>query len=98
MVFVREGSGTGYRSIVYKIYLLVEWAVANVDARFVLKTDDDAYIDCPKLVEELRALCRNPDCLDEKLYLGEYNPETNKHAWLSINTSSPSYQPRLPGS
>ena len=71
MVFVRAGSGTGYRSIVFKIYLLVEWAVANVDARFILKTDDDAYVDAAALVAELRVLCRSPDCTDEKLYLGE---------------------------
>lgn len=165
MVFVRRGSGTGYRSIVFKIYLLVEWAVANVDAKFILKvslpelkkthdasavaltnpskpferlqrgrqshspgnprwqptleklrlalypviqrwgaprigsisaahargvpkstrkhrhqklwpsslslqTDDDAYVDCGRLGEELRSLCRNPECTDEKIYLG----------------------------
>lgn len=71
MVFVRAGSGTGYRSIVFKIYLLVEWAVANVDARFILKTDDDAYVDAARLVAELRVLCRSADCSDEKLYMGE---------------------------
>ncbi len=73
MVFVREGSGTGYRSIVFKIYLLVEWAVANVDAKFVLKTDDDAYVDCGRLVAELRSLCQHPDCVDEKLYMGRFS-------------------------
>lgn len=38
---------------------------------FVLKTDDDAYVNVPALVPALRALCVTPGCRgQERLYLG----------------------------
>jgi hypothetical protein len=33
--------------------------------------DDDAYVDCERLVADLRSRCRNPDCRNERLYMGE---------------------------
>ena len=33
--------------------------------------DDDAYVDCERLIAELRSRCRNPDCRNERLYMGE---------------------------
>ena len=35
---------------------MVEWVVQNTDPNFVLKTDDDAYVDCNALARELRHL------------------------------------------
>jgi Galactosyltransferase len=59
-------SGTGYRSIVYKIFLCIEWMVDHVNPKFVLKTDDDAYVDPAAITAELRKLCVNPDCREER--------------------------------
>ena len=32
--------------------------------------DDDAFINVPHMVTQLRALCENPGCVGERLYLG----------------------------
>ena len=46
--------------------MAVEWLVANVNPKFVLKTDDDAYVDTSNMVTALRELCQNPNCTDER--------------------------------
>ena len=38
----------------------------NLDPRFVLKTDDDAYVDTGAMVSALRGLCINSDCRNER--------------------------------
>lgn len=48
------------------MFLAFEWLVDNVNPRFVLKTDDDAYVDSGNMVAALRALCKNPNCTDER--------------------------------
>ena len=75
MIFVEGGRGTDYRSIVYKTFALVQWVVANRQPKFVLKTDDDAYVHTANLVERLRAVrpaacstCR-PSCVEPPLRL-----------------------------
>ena len=40
--------------------------MANVNPKFVLKTDDDAYVDTGHMVTALRELCQNPNCSDER--------------------------------
>ena len=40
--------------------------MGNVNPRFVLKTDDDAYVGCAAMVAALRELCLNPNCTDER--------------------------------
>ncbi len=60
MIFVGGGGGGGggtdYRSIVYKTFALVQWVVANRQPKFVLKTDDDAYVHTANLIQALRAV------------------------------------------
>lgn len=61
-----HAGGCRYRSIVYKIFLFIEWMVERVNPKFILKTDDDAYVDTAAMVAALRALCISPDCSDER--------------------------------
>lgn len=35
---------TNYKSILYKTYFVFEYAVAMYDVKFILKTDDDAFV------------------------------------------------------
>jgi len=56
MIFVEGGGGTDYRSIVYKTFALVQWVVANRQPKFVLKTDDDAYVHTANLIQTLRVV------------------------------------------
>ena len=39
--------------------------------RFILKTDDDAFVNVPAFVQQLRMLCESPDCRHERLYMGK---------------------------
>lgn len=54
-----------------RLHQVMEYAAANYDPAFVLKTDDDAFINVAPLMEELRAMCENPDCRRERLYMGK---------------------------
>lgn len=40
----------------------MEYAVTHYDVAFVLKTDDDAFINVAPMVEQLKLLCQNPGC------------------------------------
>ncbi|KAL6785480.1 hypothetical protein ACKKBF_B00425 [Auxenochlorella protothecoides x Auxenochlorella symbiontica] len=68
IIFV--GQRTNYKSILYKTYHVLEYAVRHYDVKFVLKTDDDAFIYVAPLVAQLRALCEHPDCEGERIYMG----------------------------
>lgn len=48
---------TNYKSILYKTYFVLELAVSAYDAAFVLKTDDDAFVNVPPLLITLKQLC-----------------------------------------
>lgn len=52
------GAGTDYRSIVYKTFSLVQWVGQHSRPKFVLKTDDDAYVHTGNLVAALRKVRR----------------------------------------
>lgn len=41
------------------------------DVRFILKADDDAFINVPALVRELKAQCQTPGCRKERIYFGK---------------------------
>ena len=41
---------------------VMEYAVTHYDAAFVLKTDDDAFINVVPMVDQLKLLCENPGC------------------------------------
>ena len=49
--------GRGYRSILHKTYFVLEHAVRHYRAAFVLKTDDDAFINVPALQITLKNMC-----------------------------------------
>jgi len=66
---------TNYKSILYKTYYVMEYAVAHYDVRFVLKTDDDAFINVQPLMNQLKLLCETPDCGNERIYMvGHLSP------------------------
>ena len=49
------------------------WATLQMrryDVRFVLKADDDAFINVPSLVRELKAHCLSFGCRKERMYFG----------------------------
>ncbi|KAL0018949.1 hypothetical protein WJX77_003320 [Trebouxia sp. C0004] len=71
IIFVQGGTTTDYRSIVYKTFAFIQWVTMNAEPKFVLKTDDDAYVSCAALVEVLQGLCHHPNCLNERLYFGQ---------------------------
>ena len=52
IVFVRDK--TNYKSILYKTFYVLEYAVQHYDCDFVLKTDDDAFVNVPPMVSMLR--------------------------------------------
>ncbi|CAK0784367.1 hypothetical protein CVIRNUC_007571 [Coccomyxa viridis] len=62
---------TNYKSILLKSLFVLEHAVTHYDARFILKTDDDAFVNVPAFVQQLRLLCESPDCRKERLYMGK---------------------------
>lgn len=57
LIFVPGTKGTDYRSIVYKTFALVQWVARNSQPKFVLKTDDDAYVHTANLVAALQKVC-----------------------------------------
>lgn len=69
IVFVKEK--TNYKSILFKTFYVMEYAVKHYDVKFVLKTDDDAFINVLPMMEQLRMLCENKNCERERLYLGK---------------------------
>ena len=56
MIFVDGGGQIDYRSIVYKTFALVQWVLANLQPKFILKTDDDAYVHTANLIQTLRTV------------------------------------------
>lgn len=50
---------------------VLEYAATHYDAAFVLKTDDDAFINVGPMMDQLRALCEYPGCVGERLYMGK---------------------------
>lgn len=69
VIFVKEA--TNYKSILFKTFFVMEYAVRHFDVKFVLKTDDDAFIHVTPMVHQLRALCETPGCAQERLYIGK---------------------------
>ncbi len=44
--------------------------VWRFDVRFILKADDDAFVNVPALIAELKANCITPGCRHERMYFG----------------------------
>ncbi|KDD75020.1 hypothetical protein H632_c921p1, partial [Helicosporidium sp. ATCC 50920] len=55
--------GAGYRGIVFKVLAAVRAVARDYDAGFVLKTDDDAFVDLEAAREALLGLCDAEGCL-----------------------------------
>ncbi|KAL4419883.1 hypothetical protein ABPG75_006981 [Micractinium tetrahymenae] len=69
IIFIPER--TDYSSIGLKTYHILEQAVTAYRPAFVLKTDDDAFVNVPALLPALRKLCATPGCRGaERLYIG----------------------------
>lgn len=49
----------------------MQWVAIHAEPKYILKTDDDAYVSCAALVDVLRGLCLNPDCQNERVYFGQ---------------------------
>ena len=74
IIYIKER--TNYKSILYKTYFIFEYAVENFDVSFVLKTDDDAFVNVPPLLRLLGSLCETRDCSAERLYIGRMIQES----------------------
>lgn len=68
IVFLKER--TNYKSILYKTYFILEYAVTHYNCNYVLKTDDDAFINVKPLLQQLRLLCTTEQCRHERIYMG----------------------------
>ena len=44
--------------------------VKNFDVRFIMKADDDAFVNVPALVRELKGACLSIGCRRERIYFG----------------------------
>ena len=87
IVFVSQK--TNYKSILYKTYYVLEYAVTNFNVKFVLKTDDDAFINVEPLMSQLHLLCTSDDCTNERIYMGRMAKESEVllqpgHKWNNI--------------
>lgn len=69
---------TNYKSILYKTYFVLEYAVTHYDTRFVLKTDDDAFINVQPLLQQLKLLCQDPNCRNERIYMVRFHSPTHR--------------------
>ena len=74
IIYIKER--TNYKSILYKTYFIFEYAVGHYDVAFVLKTDDDAFVNVPPLLRLLGSLCETKDCSAERLYIGRMIQES----------------------
>lgn len=56
---------TTYKSILLKSVFIFEYAVQHFDTRFILKTDDDAFVNVPALVSQYqtRHYCPSRVCM-----------------------------------
>lgn len=75
LIFVPGTKGIDYRSIVYKTFALVQWVARNSRPKFVLKTDDDAYVHTSNLVAALRQVW----LFDSNIVLGFLEVLTDHH-------------------
>ena len=87
IVFVNHK--TNYKSILFKTYYVLEYAVSNYDVKFVLKTDDDAFINIDPLLNQLHQLCLSDDCNNERIYMGRMAKESEVllqpgHKWNNL--------------
>eukprot|EP01025_Chloroclados_australasicus_P029229 TRINITY_DN2913_c2_g1_i1.p1 TRINITY_DN2913_c2_g1~~TRINITY_DN2913_c2_g1_i1.p1 ORF type:complete len:502 (-),score=52.35 TRINITY_DN2913_c2_g1_i1:20-1480(-) len=74
IIFVSSG-GEDYHSILIKTVFAIQYAVEHMNVKFILKTDDDAFVYVPGIMNTLQDLCVNPSCINERLYVG--NLKTN---------------------
>lgn len=68
VIFINQR--TNYKSILYKTFFILQYAVQHYDVKFILKTDDDAFINIPPMIAQLTALCENENCERERIYMG----------------------------
>jgi hypothetical protein len=50
--------------------ILCREQVRRFDVRFIMKADDDAFVNVPALIAELKANCVTPGCRRERMYFG----------------------------
>ena len=63
---IRGAQNESYYNLTLKIQMGLEWAAKYCDFQFLLKTDDDVFINPFNLIDYLR----NPDTPQTKLYMG----------------------------
>lgn len=80
---------TNYKSILFKTYFVLEYAITHYDVRYILKTDDDAFVNHRALIQQLRWLCSTPGCRTERVYMGKMAKESEVllqpgHKWNNM--------------
>jgi Galactosyltransferase len=75
-----------YQNINSLSLAVIEEVVRRYDFSFVLKTDDDAFVNVPALVNDVRNRCLSRDCTQERLYMGyQVGPAAVWHSLAALN-------------
>lgn len=69
--FVWLRGDNSYRTIAAATLAVFRHVVATYDFSFVLKADDDSFVNVPALIQALMQQCRHPLCNNEGIYLGQ---------------------------
>ncbi|CAO1362519.1 unnamed protein product [Diamesa serratosioi] len=71
-----------YRNLTYKHVMALKWFIYHCpDAQYILKTDDDVFVNTPMLFNYLEALNNNPGLLWCKEVKGERVKRTYRSKW-----------------
>lgn len=80
---------TNYKSILFKTFFIFQYAAEHFDFRYVLKTDDDTFVNVRPMLQQLRLLCRSEDCRHERIYMGHLVVQAKvetaaNHKWNNV--------------
>ncbi|CAH2084334.1 unnamed protein product [Euphydryas editha] len=65
---IQEGFIDSYNNLTLKSIMMLKWVTNNCNesVRYILKTDDDMYVNVPQLVQNLRNRSKNEDSVDTR--------------------------------
>lgn len=82
-----------YRAIVTKVLMAFQWA-SKIRCSYILKTDDDVYVDVPKLAEWLMKVRKNPTSFyGGVVYSGDVERDKSHRHYISREDLSLDYFP-----